>query len=155
MAEIRVSIILTEEIRRRLEAVPGQQGPAFRYRLCRDMLARAGDMIFLFPAQIGELRDQQISLPVDLNRDADWLPLLTHRLLASERRSVDPQNESEEPEKERIAEGRELIALVASTYMNQGGTKAESLKAATDAWQPGDDFDKLYKRGIQRIGKAR
>jgi len=155
VAEIRVSIILTEEIRRRLEEVPGQQGPAFRYRLARDMLARAGGMTFLFPAPIGELRDTQISIPVDLNRDADWLPLLTHRLLASERRSAEPQADGEEPEQERIAEGRELIALVASTYMNQGGTGAESLKAATDAWQPGDNFDALYRRGIQRIGKAR
>jgi len=155
VAEIRVSIILTEEIRRRLEAVPGQQGPALRYRLARDMLARAGDTLFLFPAPIRELLDQQISIPVDLNRDADWLPLLTHRLLASERRAAESDGKAEEPEQERIAEGREVIELVASTYRNLGGTKDESLKAATDAYRPGDDFESLFRRGIQHIAKAR
>jgi len=155
VAEIRVSIILTEEIRRRLEEVPGQQGPALRYRFARDMLARAGGMIFLFPAPIRELRDQQISIPIDLNRDADWLPLLTHRLLASERLAAEPKNEGEEPEAERIAEGQEVIELVQSAYLNLGGTKAESIKAAKEAYRPGDDFESLFRRGIQRVGKAR
>ena len=154
MAEIRVSIILTEEIRRRLEAVPGQQGPALRYRLARDMLARAGDMLFLFPAPIRELRDTQISIPVDLNRDADWLPLLTHRLLASERRAAEPDGKSENVEG-RIAEGQEVIDLVTSAYLNLGGTKAESIKAAKEAYRTGDDFESLFRRGIKQVGKAR
>jgi hypothetical protein len=119
------------------------------------MLARAGDMLFLLPAPIRELLDTQISIPIDLNRDADWLPLLTHRLLASERRTAEPEKQADEQVETRIAEGQELIDMVASTYRNLGGTKDESCKAATDAYRPGDNFDTLFRRGITSIAKAR
>lgn len=136
----RISVILSDELLNRLEAVPDQEGPDLRYRFSRDLLARLSEVILLFPAPAAEIRWKQVSIPVDFTQDLPWLPLLTHRLLPRPK---------EEDGGVSAAEKEQLISSVASALHNLGGTKAESMQAAKDQYRAGDDFESLFKRALK------
>lgn len=137
----RISVILSDELIQRLEPLPDQEGPDFRYRFSREMMARISDVIFLFPAPVAEIRWKQVSMPVDFTQDLPSLPLITHRLL--------PRKKEEEGGVS-AAEKEQLISDVASALHNLGATKTEAKQAAKDHYRSGDDLESLFKKSLSR-----
>lgn len=149
-AIIEISVILSDELLQRLERIPGQEGtgkgcsecdrpPTLRYRFRRDFIQRISDLVFDFPAPAEDLLWKSIKIPVDINADRPWLPLVTHRML--------PRL----PEELQAKQGADqLIAEVASALANMGEKATEAKRIAKERYEPGDTFDTLLKKSLGR-----
>lgn len=147
-ATLEISILLSDELLQRLERVPGPEGeapgcatcdrpPTVRYRFRRDLLHRLADLAFAFPAAAEKLLWKSVRIPVDLNRDREWLPLVTHRMLPRPAEQLREEHE-----------GEQLIANVASALVNLGAKSTEAKRIAKESYQSGDTFDALLKKSL-------
>ncbi len=134
---VPIPLILTDEVLRRLEAVPGQQGPALRVRLSRTLLARAAEVVLLLPAPLEELHNARVTVSIDLAQDRDWLPLLTYLI---------PSAESTRP---GVALNEAVIQGAISALVNMRESKTEAERRVRAAYQPGDDLQKLISRALR------
>jgi len=145
-ARIELRIVVSDELIARLELdVEGGAGPPYRYRFKRALIGVLSDVALVVPAAIEDLRWRTVTIPVDINEDKPWLPLLTHRMLPRPAVTRDEQGRS----LQTSGTAEDLIEKVAQAIQGLGGRLQHARDVARARYTQGDDFDTLFRKAVQ------
>lgn len=160
VAPIELRIVVSDELVARLEPVlsqveacpeeardaPSRRGSPYRYRFRRALLSTLADVVLVVPARIEDLLWTQVTVPVDLNEDTPWLPLLTHRMLPRPAVARDEQGRF----LHTSAEADDLVEKVAQAIRGLGGRLQEARDVTRARYTAGDGFDTLFRKAVQK-----